>query len=250
MRALLLGLGVLVVHFASVRVGMALYGVGAAGGVALACLALTVTAVAFLGEHGGARGRWVGLLPLAAGAFAAWKTPLDLHGWAAWAAFVVAGIARATLPPPAGENAGAAWTSAALGGLFAVLVPSVAAAPLDTRYLAWAGAVAASTWACALARTLDATLPADHAAPGGDSWALRRRQVPLQLAMAVAAVLAVALTSRLSTSWTPLGPVLSAFLLARPLTRRLAENGRPVLPAVLLSAAGIAVGVTLATVPS
>jgi hypothetical protein len=247
LRAMLLGLGVLVVHFVGVRVSIALYGTGLSDTAGLLCLGLAVAATVFLGQHGSAlgRARWLGLVPMAGSAAAGAATTLGSHGWAAWTALVVAAIARAKLPPPSEGTGGAAWLPAALAGLFAILVPSVAGTPIDARYLAWAGCVAASTWACAAARHLDLDPP-----PSVTPWTLRRRQVPLQLAMAASAVLAVVITSRLSTSWTPLGPILSAFLLARPLARRLAEAGRPTLPAVILSAAGTVAGVAIATVPA
>ncbi len=261
-RAAALGLGALGVHVVSVRTSVALSGEGMSDTRGLLALGFAAGAVLLAGQRGAPAGRlrWVAVVPglVSAGLLASMGA--GGRTWAAWGALALATVARAVLPAWGAERAGpggvpggttssvsGALLPGLLAGLFAVLVPAVAGVTPDPRYLLWAGSVAAGTMACAAAEhvPLGGLPPEDEVRKRG--VAVRARLVPVQLGIAGGAIAAVFLTSRLSPAWTPLGPILAGMVLSRPLARALVEKDRSPLPAAALAAAGLVLGVGIAT---
>ncbi len=257
-RATALGLGALSVHVVSVRTSVALSGEGMSEARGLLALGFAAGAVLLAGQRGAPAGglRWVAVLPglVSAGLLA--SMGVGARTWAAWGALALATFARAVLPAWGAERsttAGSTGTASGallpglLAGLFAVLVPAVAGVSPDPRYLLWAGCVAAATMACAASEhvPLGGLPPEDDARKR--TVAVRARLVPVQLSITAGAIAAVFLTSRLSPAWTPLGPILGSMVLARPLARALVEKERSPLPAAALAAAGMVLGVGIAT---
>ncbi len=263
-RAAALGLGALGVHVVSVRTSMALVGAGMSDARGLLVLGFAAGAVLLAGQQGAPAGRlrWVAVIPALVSAGLLASMGASGRTWAAWGALALATVARAVLPAwgaegasgpdgtTAGGNAGTvsgALLPGLLAGLFAVLVPAVAGVTPDPRYLLWAGSVAAGTMACAAAEQvpLGGLPPEDEVRKR--SLAVRSRLVPVQLGIAAGAIAAVFLTSRLTPAWTPLGPILGSMVLSRPLARALVEKDRSPLPAAALAAAGLILGVGIAT---
>lgn len=261
-RAAALGLGALGVHVVSVRTSVALTGAGMSDARGLLALGFAAGAVLLAGSQGAPAGRlrWVAVLPALVSAGLLVSLNVGGRTWAAWGALALATVARAVLPAWGTERPAASADRAntatggsgallpgVLAGLFAVLVPAVAGVTPDPRYLLWAGSVAAGTMACAAAEQVPlGGLPPEEEARKRNV-AVRARLVPVQLSVAAGAIAAVFLTSRLSPAWTPLGPILGSMVLSRPLARALVEKDRSPLPAAALAAAGLILGVGIAT---